>query len=84
MQPGDLVFINNLAILHSREAFEDSPASRRHLVRLWLSNETLRWALPPALQAGWRETFQNEEIEEKWEIVAVPRRIFPPRLREGP
>jgi len=38
MQPGDLLMVNNLAVLHARTQFEDHPAieSRRHMVRLWL------------------------------------------------
>jgi hypothetical protein len=36
--PGDMLFINNRWVLHSRSAFEDhaEPERRRHYVRLWL------------------------------------------------
>ena len=39
LQPGDLQFVYNHALLHDREAFEDwsEPSRRRHLLRLWLS-----------------------------------------------
>ena len=51
MRPGDLQWLNNHVILHSRTAFvdHDDPARRRHLLRLWL-------ALPEghALPEGWR------------------------------
>ncbi len=38
-QPGDLQFLNNHVILHSRTAFEDHDEAdrRRHLLRIWLS-----------------------------------------------
>lgn len=41
-QPGDIQFIANATILHSREAYEDhedheEPGERRHLLRLWLT-----------------------------------------------
>lgn len=38
-QPGDLQFLNNHVILHSRTAFEDheEPDRRRHLLRIWLA-----------------------------------------------
>ena len=41
MEPGDLLFVNNCLILHTRTAFEDSddPALRRHLLRLWLRED---------------------------------------------
>jgi alpha-ketoglutarate-dependent taurine dioxygenase len=38
LRPGDLQFLNNHVILHSRTAYVDhpEPERRRHLVRLWL------------------------------------------------
>lgn len=38
-EPGDIQFLNNYVILHSRTAFEDyqEPDRRRHLLRLWLT-----------------------------------------------
>jgi hypothetical protein len=37
-EPGDIQFLNNRTILHSRTAYEDwpEPERRRHLLRLWL------------------------------------------------
>lgn len=44
---GDMLLVNNFALFHRREAFEDhpDPAQRRHLLRLWLSMPNSR-ALP--------------------------------------
>lgn len=38
-EAGDLIWMNNWTILHKRRAFTDhpDPASRRHILRLWLS-----------------------------------------------
>ena len=40
-RPGDMQFLLNHSILHSRTAYEDrpEPEQRRHLLRLWLSCE---------------------------------------------
>jgi hypothetical protein len=48
-RPGDMQFIHNHQILHSRTDFEDwpEPEKRRHLLRLWLSPKGAR-ELPPA------------------------------------
>lgn len=54
-EPGDLQWLNNAAILHSREAYEDwlEPERKRHLLRLSLSahdfasvDDQLRSGLP--------------------------------------
>ncbi|HTN49945.1 MAG TPA: TauD/TfdA family dioxygenase [Burkholderiaceae bacterium] len=44
LQPGDVQFVHNHALLHDRTAFVDwpDPARRRHLLRLWLSPEVGR------------------------------------------
>ncbi|MEE2688420.1 MAG: TauD/TfdA family dioxygenase [Pseudomonadota bacterium] len=41
MEPGELIFVNNCLIMHSRTSFEDSndPSLRRHLLRLWLRED---------------------------------------------
>jgi Taurine catabolism dioxygenase TauD, TfdA family len=51
-QEGDMQFINNHAILHAREAFEDhdDPEQKRHLLRMWIAfPEARRRALAPIL-----------------------------------
>lgn len=42
IEPGEASFTNNCCVLHTRTAFEDSPdpAKRRHLLRLWLREDT--------------------------------------------
>lgn len=61
---GDLVFINNWAVLHSRSAYEDADgdtvtgnATRRHLLRLWLRNSELGWKIPESMRAPWETAF---------------------------
>jgi Taurine catabolism dioxygenase TauD, TfdA family len=48
MEPGDLQFANNYAVLHSRTEFQDydDPAQRRRMLRLWLKMPNAR-ALAP-------------------------------------
>jgi alpha-ketoglutarate-dependent taurine dioxygenase len=38
LEPGQMQFVHNRALGHSRTAFEDhaEPGRRRHLIRLWL------------------------------------------------
>lgn len=53
-QPGDIQFLQNHLIFHSRTAFEDwpEPARKRHLLRIWLSLPDGR-ALPPVFLNKW-------------------------------
>ncbi len=39
LQKGDLQFVNNYVILHSRTEYHDDAVHRRHLVRLWMHDE---------------------------------------------
>jgi hypothetical protein len=43
-QPGDIQFLNNFVMLHTRREYEDWPevARKRHLLRLWLSDPDAR------------------------------------------
>ena len=36
-QPGDIQWIDNLAVLHTRTAYEELPGRNRHLYRIWLA-----------------------------------------------
>ncbi len=39
MRKGDIQFVNNYLIFHSRTEYRDDAAHRRHLVRLWLHDD---------------------------------------------
>jgi len=44
LEPGDMQFLNNYTVVHTRTAYEDhdDPAQKRLLWRLWLMNDALR------------------------------------------
>ena len=66
---GDIRFINNLAMLHSRDAFEGGCGSdKRHLLRLWLRNEELGWPIPPGLVPDWKISFEGAQGTERWDL----------------
>lgn len=74
MQKGDIRLINNMALLHRREAFVDEGAKRtRHLVRLWLHNELMCWKLPPPLQLAWARVFEDRERKEHWDVAPIKK-----------
>ncbi len=54
MQSGDLSIMNNCHLLHARTEFEDAedPARKRHLLRLWLRDDTRPISAGAALHKG--------------------------------
>ncbi|XXG99287.1 hypothetical protein Hte_005624 [Hypoxylon texense] len=94
-QIGDFHFVNNLAILHGREAFSNDPGrssnnssnnnnnnnSKRHLVRMWLRNEELGWDIPDVLEILWAAIFEGD-AQRTWNLEPMPEFIFP--LRKYP
>jgi hypothetical protein len=75
--PGDLIFINNHALMHSRESFKEDEKNPRHLVRMWLKNPKLAWKLPSPLLAGSNIVYNNDELNERWTVVAIPHIPIP-------
>lgn len=82
LRAGDMCFVNNFAIMHSRASFKDEPStrsdhvdelpaslSRRYVLRLWLNNPLKGWKIPPGLQLAWDRIFTPlEEIEDYYDI----------------
>ncbi|KXX81456.1 hypothetical protein MMYC01_201762 [Madurella mycetomatis] len=55
---GDMVFINNLSLLHARDPYIDAKKGPgRHLVRLWLRNPALAWHIPKSMRVPWEAAF---------------------------
>ncbi len=68
MQKGDLRFLNNMAVLHRREAFMNDDNTYRHLIRLWLNNDMECWKLPAPLRVAWARVFEDNDRESYWDI----------------
>lgn len=69
LKAGDMSFINNYAIMHSRQSFADKGSSRRYLLRLWLNNPEKAWRLPDGLQLPWDRIFAPlHEISNYWDV----------------
>lgn len=52
-KPGDVQIVSNHVVMHSRDSFEDGvdvDGPRRHLLRLWLSNDDPTW-----VGEGWQD-----------------------------
>ncbi|KAI5784319.1 hypothetical protein FPQ18DRAFT_418225 [Pyronema domesticum] len=77
-QKGDLQYWNNFALLHAREGFQDEGKNKRHLLRLWLRDETRaeKWGeVPEVIKGPWMEAFGNVG-EEVWPVAPQKDREF--------
>ncbi|KAK4449696.1 Clavaminate synthase [Podospora aff. communis PSN243] len=66
---GDMIFFNNMRMMHARDAYVDGNPSEnttaRYLLRLILQDErNPLWEVPPGLEATWRELYEHLEEEE--------------------
>ncbi|KAA8646027.1 TauD/TfdA family dioxygenase [Aspergillus tanneri] len=61
LRKGDMQFINNLSILHSRKGYKDGPQHKRHLLRLWLRDPSNAWPTPEKLRHKWNALYNREE-----------------------
>ncbi|KAI1760396.1 Clavaminate synthase-like protein [Hypoxylon sp. FL1150] len=78
--PGDMHFVNNLAVLHRREGFVDgeSALQKRHLVRMRLRSTRLGWDIPEDLRDEWRGAF-DADAYQTWHLEPMPGDAFPLR-----
>lgn len=70
----DIQYINNLAVLHAREAFANCEESgcRRHLMRMFLMDGQNAWDVPSALQPLMQTLYDHAIEEEEFPGTFVP------------
>ena len=76
LQPGDMIFFNNMSMLHARDAFADSNTrgNNRHLLRLILKkNDDEAHELPSQLAETWKQLYEHDAEEE---ILPVQKELF--------
>ncbi|KAJ2903844.1 hypothetical protein MKZ38_009227 [Zalerion maritima] len=70
---GDLIFVNNFAMLHARERYKDGETTSRHIVRMWLRNTSLGWTIPDSMNSAWMTAFQpRKTFTELYPVVPSP------------
>ncbi|ORY09660.1 hypothetical protein BCR34DRAFT_486920, partial [Clohesyomyces aquaticus] len=71
---GDMMFCNNLRLMHAREAFvdgdEDENTTKRYLLRLILHDDRQesKWEVPPELSKTWKELYDHDNEAEVFTI----------------
>ncbi|KAK0714703.1 hypothetical protein B0H67DRAFT_489444 [Lasiosphaeris hirsuta] len=74
LRKGDIQIFNNFAMLHARSSFTDDATARRHMLRLWLRNEDLRWPTPRPLERLSWECYGDNAYRQNaiWDIERSP------------
>jgi len=76
LEPGDLLFWNNLGLLHARNGFTDSSEQKRHLIRLWLHNEEKGSAIAEAIRQPWKDAFESSSRQQLWPVHPIRDRQY--------
>jgi len=78
---GDIQYVNNLALLHGREAFrcERPSGCRRHLLRMFLKDAECEFPLPGPLNTVVKGMYEHDVKEEEfpWSLAPVPYILSP-------
>ncbi|KAL9064938.1 MAG: hypothetical protein Q9161_008570 [Pseudevernia consocians] len=70
LESGDMVFFNNLTMMHARDSFVDNEAAglKRHLLRLILRDDEAAYELPAQLKDTWKDLYEHEVEEEDFPV----------------
>lgn len=82
---GDIQFINNLSIMHAREAYHgtNGKASTRHLLRMFLRDPENAWDMPARFQNNFGDPFTPGRPQELPIIDMDPWRAISGRESHG-
>lgn len=75
--PGDMMFVNNLSVLHARDAYVDLPElwQSRHLLSIMLRDKDLAWPKPACFRGASDDVFdvspENQILltTDEWETL---------------
>ncbi|KAK6335780.1 hypothetical protein TWF730_003157 [Orbilia blumenaviensis] len=86
LQKGDIQFMNNLAVVHSREEFRDASigegAERRHLIRAFIKNQERAYRLPHHLDGAFSEIYPDDIPSSEYNFRIDPFNFA--ALSQGP
>lgn len=70
LETGDMLFFNNWALLHRRDAYTDGVDTSRHMVRLWLRNTKKGWTVPEGMLTPWLAAYGEDQppVERKYAL----------------
>lgn len=77
LQAGDMVFFNNLALLHSRNKYLEHDGQyglKRHMTRVIVRDDERGWSIPKPLERHWNHWYDHDPASET--IDVLPKRTY--------
>ena len=82
-EAGDILFVNNLSIMHARDAFIDDADSntQRHVLRLWLRDSEASWPVAQSLKSKHEDLYNLDPDTQQlltlseWSAIARVQRV---------
>jgi hypothetical protein len=74
---GDMLFVNDMAMFHAREAFDDGGMPlKRHLVKMYLRDSEQGWVIPTRIEKEWKTIYNPGQADgtrhETWHLFHHP------------
>ncbi|KAL3489020.1 hypothetical protein BJX62DRAFT_239489 [Aspergillus germanicus] len=74
---GDLLFVNDMALFHAREGFDDGDIPlKRHLIKMYFRDPSQGWNIPVSMENEWKMSYTpnrpDGSREETWHVVYEP------------
>lgn len=74
---GDVVFMNDMALFHAREALDKSGAHlQRHLLKMSLRDPAQNWPVPSTAMQAWKRIYgpncEDGTRKEVWLLNVIP------------
>jgi len=74
---GDMLFVNDMALFHAREAFDDGNIPlKRHLIKMYFRDPHQGWNIPPSMENEWKTSYSPNQPDgtrqETWHVFYEP------------
>jgi Taurine catabolism dioxygenase TauD, TfdA family len=77
LKQGEIIFLNNIAIIHGRDAFsEEEEFLKRHFLKMLLRDPAQNWPVPESAEEEWMKLYGPNYADgtrsEGWDIEYRP------------
>ncbi|KAK5632157.1 hypothetical protein RRF57_007871 [Xylaria bambusicola] len=63
-QKGDILLVNDMALVHAREGFDDGGEMKRHLIKMYFRDPEQEWDIPTSFKNEWKMAYSSKQPDE--------------------